>query len=173
MPALLVPPSLVATSHPERRRSRRSCRTRACLLRLAKDARLAPLVTLAMARALLERCLTASRARRSSSFRRTPLRGLGQAAPTLLVSGYLQCYLVFGSHFSNQPTTGSPPRPIQAHEIVEALPSPPDGISILNLFKFFDDRVGDRPGFTTKAEWLKLVRENSQYGPDKLLRRKE
>ncbi|KAL5601353.1 uncharacterized protein BROUX77_005602 [Berkeleyomyces rouxiae] len=63
--------------------------------------------------------------------------------------------------------------PIQAHEIVAALPDLPDGITILNLFKSFDDRVGDRPGLMSKSDWLKLVRENSQYGQDKLLRRKE
>ncbi|KKA28292.1 hypothetical protein TD95_003016, partial [Thielaviopsis punctulata] len=79
-----------------------------------------------------------------------------------------------GASSGSRPGSPNPsgPRPILAHEIVEALPSPPDGISVLNLFKFFDDRVGDRPGYTTKSEWLKLVRENSVYGQDKLLRRK-
>ncbi|KAL1898998.1 transcription factor IIF subunit tfg1 [Ceratocystis pirilliformis] len=63
--------------------------------------------------------------------------------------------------------------PIQPQEIIAALPELPDGITILNLFKSFDDRVGDRPGLMSKSDWLKLVRENSQYGQDKLLRRKE
>ncbi|KAM3068197.1 transcription factor IIF subunit tfg1 [Clarireedia jacksonii] len=60
--------------------------------------------------------------------------------------------------------------PIQAHEIAAALPA--TGISIGVLLKQFRGRVGDAPDQTTKTDLLKLVKENSQYGSDKLLRPK-
>ncbi|KAF4622745.1 hypothetical protein G7Y89_g14282 [Cudoniella acicularis] len=60
--------------------------------------------------------------------------------------------------------------PIQPHEIVAALPD--SGIFIANLMKVFAGRVGENEGQTPKKEFIRLVKENSTYGPDKLLRRK-
>jgi transcription initiation factor TFIIF subunit alpha len=60
--------------------------------------------------------------------------------------------------------------PIQAHEIAAALPA--TGISIAVLLRQFRGRVGDAPDQTTKSDLLKLVKENSLYGSDKLLRPK-
>lgn len=60
---------------------------------------------------------------------------------------------------------------ITTSEIVSALPT--TGISIGNLMKSFGGRVGDDPAIQTKkAEFIRLVRENAKYGPDKLLRPK-
>lgn len=59
--------------------------------------------------------------------------------------------------------------PITTSDIISALPA--CGISIGNLMKSFGGRVGDDPATQTKkAEFIKLVRENAKYGPDKLLR---
>lgn len=66
----------------------------------------------------------------------------------------------------------SPSGPIEASEIVAALPPLPAGISIGNLMKVFMSRVGDNPGQMPRKDWIKLVKENAVYGPDKLLRRK-
>lgn len=61
--------------------------------------------------------------------------------------------------------------PITTSDIIAALP--PAGISIGNLMKSFGGRVGDDPATQTqKAAFIKLVRENAKYGPDKLLRPK-
>jgi transcription initiation factor TFIIF subunit alpha len=60
--------------------------------------------------------------------------------------------------------------PIQPHEIVAALPM--EGITIGNLLGVFTARVGGLPGQTEKKEFIRLVKENSSYGPDKLLRPK-
>jgi transcription initiation factor TFIIF subunit alpha len=66
--------------------------------------------------------------------------------------------------------TQSPPSgPIQPHEIAAALPA--SGIHIADLMKKFSGRV-DKPGQTTRKEFITLVKENSKYGPDKLLRPK-
>jgi hypothetical protein len=68
---------------------------------------------------------------------------------------------------AQSPTEG----PIQPHEIVAALPA--EGISIGALMKLFNKtRVGDDGQPTTKKEFIRLVKENSAYGPDKLLRPK-
>ena len=61
--------------------------------------------------------------------------------------------------------------PIQPHEIAAALPQ--EGIRIGELLKMFQPRVGDTTGEqTTKKEFIRLVKENSAYGEDKLLRPK-
>lgn len=57
--------------------------------------------------------------------------------------------------------------PVQAHEIVAALPA--SGIAIGGLMKLFGARVStadDRKNF------IRMVKENSKYGGDKLLRPK-
>jgi transcription initiation factor TFIIF subunit alpha len=60
--------------------------------------------------------------------------------------------------------------PIQPQEIVAALPK--EGITISDLMKVFTTRVGSLPGQTDKKEFIRLVKENSSYGPDKRLRQK-
>jgi transcription initiation factor TFIIF subunit alpha len=61
--------------------------------------------------------------------------------------------------------------PIQPHEIAIALPK--TGVTIAELIKVFGGRVGDIKGQQTdKKEFMKMVKENSVYGPDKLLRPK-
>lgn len=66
-----------------------------------------------------------------------------------------------------------PKSTIEAWEIVQALPQLPDGITIGNFLKLFEARVGDKAdGKMPKSDWIKLVKENCSYGPDKLLRRK-
>ena len=68
---------------------------------------------------------------------------------------------------AQSPGTG----PIQAHEIAAALPA--SGIAMGVLIKLFAGRVGDVKGEQTdKKEFIQLVKENSSYGPDKLLRPK-
>ncbi|KAG0650568.1 Transcription initiation factor IIF subunit alpha [Hyphodiscus hymeniophilus] len=50
---------------------------------------------------------------------------------------------------------------IQAHEISAALP--PEGITIGNLFKKFESRIGDAPGQTTRKVFFNLIKVNSFY----------
>ncbi|KAI1482861.1 Rap30/74 interaction domain-containing protein [Daldinia eschscholtzii] len=62
--------------------------------------------------------------------------------------------------------------PITAQEIIDALPPPPQGITIGILLKKFQDRV-DKPGCMQRKDWLKLVKENANFNTtEKLLRRK-
>ncbi|RKF63150.1 Transcription initiation factor IIF subunit alpha [Erysiphe neolycopersici] len=75
------------------------------------------------------------------------------------------------------PTLISPPiaspkvGPITTSDIISALPE--SGISIGNLMKSFGGRVGDDPTTQTqKADFIKLVRANAKFGPDRLLRPK-
>lgn len=60
--------------------------------------------------------------------------------------------------------------PIQPYEIAAALP--PSGILIGELMKRFAGRVGDGPGQTPKKDFIQLVKVNSKYGPDRILRPK-
>jgi hypothetical protein len=72
-----------------------------------------------------------------------------------------------GPSRAQSPGTG----PIQAHEIAAALPA--SGIAMAALIKLFAGRVGDVKGQQTdKKEFIQLVKENSSYGQDKLLRPK-
>ncbi|QSZ30967.1 hypothetical protein DSL72_000527 [Monilinia vaccinii-corymbosi] len=59
---------------------------------------------------------------------------------------------------------------ITPKEIVAALPS--TGISIGQLLGHFRGRVGDAEGQTTKAEFMAMIKRNTKYGADKLLRPK-
>lgn len=63
--------------------------------------------------------------------------------------------------------------PIQPHEIVAALPTSGAGIVAGVLMNLFSKRVGDAPNQTKKKDFIQMVKENSKYGPDKLLRRKD
>ncbi|KAI1267038.1 Rap30/74 interaction domain-containing protein [Xylariaceae sp. FL1019] len=60
-------------------------------------------------------------------------------------------------------------KPVTAQDIIDALPA--EGISIGGLLRIFKNRV-DGPGQLPKREWIQLVKANSMFGPDKLLRRK-
>jgi hypothetical protein len=82
---------------------------------------------------------------------------------------YLQSLIITAGTGRSQ----SPPRagagPIQPHEIAAALPA--EGITIGALHQLFPGRIGDTPGQqTTKKEFIRLVKENSSYDKDKLLR---
>ncbi|KAI5457198.1 hypothetical protein BGZ63DRAFT_365660 [Mariannaea sp. PMI_226] len=59
---------------------------------------------------------------------------------------------------------------IEPWEILEKIP--PEGIVISDLIKKFTGRVGDKPGQMAKGEWIKLVKQICEYGPDKRLRRR-
>jgi transcription initiation factor TFIIF subunit alpha len=71
------------------------------------------------------------------------------------------------------PSSSSPgPDRIQPREIAEALaPYAKEGISLSNLMKMFQKRIG-KPGNITKSEWIQMVKAHAVYGPDKLLRPK-
>ncbi|KAF8851516.1 hypothetical protein BDZ45DRAFT_730868 [Acephala macrosclerotiorum] len=71
-----------------------------------------------------------------------------------------------GSPLAQSPGSG----PIQPHEIVAALPA--TGIKIGDLMKIFQRRVGEGKDMTEKKEFIKLVKANAAFGPDKLLRPK-
>ncbi|KAH7327832.1 hypothetical protein B0I35DRAFT_415864 [Stachybotrys elegans] len=60
---------------------------------------------------------------------------------------------------------------IEPQEILDRIPA--EGIIIGELIKPFQGRVGDRPGQMPKGEWIKLVRQLCDYGPDKRLRRRK
>ncbi|KAG9241164.1 putative transcription initiation factor IIF subunit alpha [Calycina marina] len=60
--------------------------------------------------------------------------------------------------------------PLQADEIIALLT--PAGISIGELRSKFGNRIGDPPRPTTQKEFIRLVKENVDYGKDKLLRPK-
>ncbi|KAA8576199.1 hypothetical protein EYC84_006353 [Monilinia fructicola] len=59
---------------------------------------------------------------------------------------------------------------ITPKEIIAALPS--TGISIGQLLGHFRGRVGDAEGQTTKTEFMAMIKRNTKYGADKLLRPK-
>ncbi|CAD6447941.1 0cbbbaf8-c40e-4782-a477-cbe7feeb657a [Sclerotinia trifoliorum] len=69
-----------------------------------------------------------------------------------------------------EPTAPSSSGPITPKEIIAALPSA--GISIGQLLGHFRGRVGDSDGQTTKKEFMAMIKTNSKYGADKLLRPK-
>ncbi|KAK5998129.1 Transcription initiation factor IIF subunit alpha-like protein [Cladobotryum mycophilum] len=60
---------------------------------------------------------------------------------------------------------------IEPWEILEKVPA--DGIAIGDLIRPFQGRVGDGPGRMPKGEWIKLVKQLCDYGPDKRLRRRK
>ncbi|GJN79286.1 transcription Factor IIF, Rap30/Rap74, interaction [Purpureocillium lilacinum] len=60
---------------------------------------------------------------------------------------------------------------IEPWEILEKIP--PEGIAIGDLIKPFQGRVGDKPGQMPKTEWIRLVKQLCDYGPDKRLRRRK
>ncbi|KAH8667513.1 hypothetical protein BGZ60DRAFT_452217 [Tricladium varicosporioides] len=73
-----------------------------------------------------------------------------------------------GSTNTNAQSLGT--GPIQAHEVAAAVP--PHGVLIGTLMSIFKARVGEGPNQTSKKDFIRLVKENSTYGPDKLLRPK-
>ena len=60
---------------------------------------------------------------------------------------------------------------IEPSEIIEKIP--PEGIKIAELIQKFSGRVGDGPGMMKKQDWIKLVKEQCEYGPDRRLHRKK
>jgi transcription initiation factor TFIIF subunit alpha len=61
--------------------------------------------------------------------------------------------------------------PIEPWEILEKIP--PEGITTAELIKPFAGRVGEKPGQMPKNDWIKLVKQLCDYGPDKRLRRRK
>ncbi|KAJ3493526.1 hypothetical protein NLG97_g4676 [Lecanicillium saksenae] len=75
---------------------------------------------------------------------------------------------------SPTPAGASPPPSsagIEPWEILEKIPD--GGISIVELIKPFQSRVGVKPGQMAKGDWIKLVTRLCEYGPDKLLRKRK
>ncbi|KAK8059747.1 hypothetical protein PG996_009677 [Apiospora saccharicola] len=71
----------------------------------------------------------------------------------------------------NPPSATSPMEPVTGADIIEHIP--PQGISIAQLLRKFDRRVGDKPGQMARNLWIKLVKENTKYdSKTKLLSRK-
>lgn len=60
---------------------------------------------------------------------------------------------------------------ISAQEILDKVPA--EGILISELIKPFTARMGDRPGQMRRSDWIKIVKQFCEYGPDKLLRPKK
>ncbi|KAF5018849.1 hypothetical protein F66182_9141 [Fusarium sp. NRRL 66182] len=77
---------------------------------------------------------------------------------------------------SPNPTQGaaSPGSPggsvVEPSEILDKIPN--EGITIGELIKLFNHRLGDRPGQMPKNEWIQLVKKLCDYGSDKRLRRR-
>ncbi|CVK93082.1 related to transcription initiation factor TFIIF large subunit [Fusarium mangiferae] len=77
---------------------------------------------------------------------------------------------------SPNPTQGaaSPGSPgtsaVEPSEILDKIPA--EGITVNELIKLFNHRLGDRPGQMSKTEWIQLVKKLCDYGPDKRLRRR-
>ncbi|CAK7563317.1 MAG: transcription factor IIF subunit tfg1 [Sporothrix epigloea] len=59
---------------------------------------------------------------------------------------------------------------MDAQEIIAALRKFTEGITVGGLLKFFGNRIGDGPNQMKRKDWIKLVKENSVFGEDKLLR---
>ena len=62
--------------------------------------------------------------------------------------------------------------PVDAAEIISALNKFPDGITVGGLLKVFGSRIGDTGNQMKRKDWIKLVKENSVFGEDKMLRAK-
>lgn len=60
---------------------------------------------------------------------------------------------------------------IESWEILEKIPV--DGITIGDLINLFQGRVGDGAGRMPRQEWIGLVKQLCDYGPDKRLRRRK
>ncbi|CAK7238618.1 MAG: transcription factor IIF subunit tfg1 [Sporothrix thermara] len=70
------------------------------------------------------------------------------------------------------PSTGGGSGTMDAQEIIAALRKIPEGITVGGLLKQFGSRIGDGPNQMKRKDWIKLVKENSVFGEDKLLRAK-
>ncbi|KAL3420112.1 transcription initiation factor IIF subunit alpha [Phlyctema vagabunda] len=81
-------------------------------------------------------------------------------------------YAVLWIAVDDSPSSGRPGTgPLQPHEIIAALPA--TGISITDLMKLFAGRVGEKEGEqTSRKVFISMVKDNSAYGADKLLRPK-
>ncbi|CAK7229768.1 transcription factor IIF subunit tfg1 [Sporothrix bragantina] len=70
------------------------------------------------------------------------------------------------------PSAGGGSGNMDAQEIIAALRKIPEGITVGGLLKQFGSRIGDGPNQMKRKDWIKLVKENSVFGEDKLLRAK-
>ncbi len=59
---------------------------------------------------------------------------------------------------------------VSAAEIVVALNQHPEGITVGGLLRVFGSRIGDGASQMKRKDWITLVKENSVFGGDKLLR---
>lgn len=67
--------------------------------------------------------------------------------------------------------TPTNPGPISAEELKAAIP--PTGITIQDLMKIFSNRIGDpKDNKTDRKDFIQMVKVNSEYGADKLLKAK-
>lgn len=70
------------------------------------------------------------------------------------------------------PPPAAAPDRIQPSEIVAALaPYGEEGITLPDLLTKFRTRI-DKPGSSTKNEWIQMVKSHAVYGPDRRLRPK-
>jgi len=85
------------------------------------------------------------------------------------VNRLLRCGLHLLIYCSGSPGRAQSPasNQVQAHEVLAALPA--SGITLKDLLKGFSGRVQSEQD---KKHFINLVKENSKYGPDKLLRPK-
>lgn len=73
------------------------------------------------------------------------------------------------------PSSSQPSAPLTAQEIIDALPEKPeDGLTISQLLKLFNTRIGDGPNKSTKTDFINLVKVHGVYKKDtKTLSRKQ
>ena len=75
-----------------------------------------------------------------------------------------------GEAVTTAPTSPNPT--LTREEVLAAVPSPPGGITIGELVKSFPGRIGEGPGKVPKPVFIRMVKEVTTLGADKLLRRK-
>ncbi|KAL2761124.1 hypothetical protein ACRALDRAFT_2024979 [Sodiomyces alcalophilus JCM 7366] len=63
--------------------------------------------------------------------------------------------------------------PIEASELIQALPALPGGITAGELQRIFHGRIGAGPNQTSRADWIQLVKQHGVMGQDRLIRRRE
>lgn len=71
------------------------------------------------------------------------------------------------------PAAGGQGGLVEAWEITQALAANPQGISVGQLMRQFQTRVGEGDGQMSRRDWIKLVKDNAKWGADKLLRPKD
>ncbi|KAF3022027.1 hypothetical protein E8E14_012493 [Neopestalotiopsis sp. 37M] len=76
---------------------------------------------------------------------------------------------------SPAPSNSQPTAPLTAQEIIDALPeNPEDGVTISELLRSFNSRIGEGPNKSTKTDFIQLVKIHGNYKKDtKTLSRKQ